>query len=127
MEVLRQQPQCIRHAFETRNAAHIDDVRRPFALDDVHAVQVDAERAAAAFGDVTQLRRERERLALLFFFGPTRKHLLDAEQPAADGVDLPVAAVVRVIALGDTGSRPQFTAASSTSFRTTATWWPPAP
>src|SRR5439155_1953180 len=73
----------------------------PFAFNDVHAVQIDAERAAAAFGDIAQLRRQRERLALLFFLGPARKYFLDAKQPAADAVDLPVAPVVRVIALSE--------------------------
>src|SRR6266851_9331635 len=46
-EVLRQNPRRVRDTLEPGDAAHVHDVRRPFAFDDVDAVQIDAERSTA--------------------------------------------------------------------------------
>src|SRR5439155_7301958 len=103
VEVLRQNPRRVRDTLEAGNAADVHDVRRPFAFDDVDAVQVDAERPTAAQGDVAQLRREREGLAVFLRFGPAGEDLLHPEQPATDRVDLAIAALRRVVALGEHG------------------------
>src|SRR5256885_4763477 len=85
------------------DAAHVDDVRLPLALDDVDAVEVDAERLPAAHYDLAQFCRGCERLAVLLRVGPGRENFLDAEHPATDHVHLPVAALGRVVALGEDG------------------------
>src|SRR5207248_10160663 len=79
----------VRDATAARDAAHVNDVGLPLALDDVDAVEVDAEGLAAAPRDLAQFRRRRERLPAPVLLGPGRKHLLDAEQAFADHVDLP--------------------------------------
>src|SRR5438105_1955626 len=91
----------VRDASAPRDAAHVHDVRLPVALDDVDAVEIDAEGPAAALRDVAQLLRRREWLPVFLVLGPRRKDLLDTEQPAADRVDLPVPALGRVVALGE--------------------------
>src|SRR3989442_2592751 len=103
VEVRRQMRRPVRDAPAPGDAAHVDDVRFPLALDDVDAVEVDAERPAAAPGDLAKLRRGRERLPAFFLFGPRREDLLYAEEPAADRIDLPVAALGRVVALDEDG------------------------
>src|SRR5438445_10586849 len=80
------------------DAAHVDDVRLPLALDDVDAVDVDAERLSAAHDDLAQFCGGCERLAVLLRVGPGRENFLDAEHPAADHVHLPVAAPGRAVA-----------------------------
>src|SRR6266516_1925856 len=79
VEVLRQNPRRVRDTPEPGHAAHVHDVRLPFAFDDVDAVQVDAERPTAAQGDVAQLGREREGFPLFLRFGPEGKDLLHPE------------------------------------------------
>src|SRR5439155_17337414 len=103
VEVLRQNLRRVRDTLEPGDAAHVHDVRLPFAFDDVDAVQIDAERSTAAHGDVAELRREREGLPSLLGFRSRGKDLLDPEQPATDRVDLAIAALRRVIALGEHG------------------------
>src|SRR5205809_7432522 len=103
VEVLRQNPRRVRDTLEAGDAAHVHDVRRPFAFDDVDAVQVDAERPTAARGDVAKLRREREGLAVFLRFGPAGEDLLHPEQPVTDHVELAIAALRRVVALGEHG------------------------
>ena len=49
--------------------------------------------------DVSQLRGRREGLPLLFRFRPTRKHFLDPEHLVADHVELPIAALRRMVSL----------------------------
>src|SRR3989441_5368111 len=88
---------------ESRDAADVDDTRLPFALDDVDAVEVDPERPAAPQGDLAQFRRQRERFPVFLVLGPRGKDLFDAEEPAADRVDLPVAVLKPVVAPGDDG------------------------
>src|SRR5207247_3703326 len=96
------------YALVTRSRPDIDDVGRPVALDDVHAVQLRAERAATPQRDVAQLVGNRERLALFFFGSASREHLHDSEAPIADHVHLPVAASLRlVIALREDGITPR--------------------
>src|SRR5207253_10381828 len=86
-------------AAASRDAAHVHDVGLPLALDDVDAVEVDAEGPAAAPRDFAELRTGCERLPAPILLGLRRKHLLDAEQPLAYHVDLPVAALGRMVAL----------------------------
>src|SRR3989442_14966982 len=93
----------VRDAPAPGDAAHVDDVRFPLALDDIDAVEVDAERPAAAPGDLAKLRRGRERLPAFFLVGPGREDLLYAEEPVADRIDLPVAALGRGVALDEDG------------------------
>src|SRR5437016_6797841 len=71
-------------ALEPREAVHVHHVRGPVAFDDVHTVEVDAERLPAATGDLAQLRRGRERLSMFLRFRPPREDLLHAKDPAAD-------------------------------------------
>ncbi len=89
----------VRDAAAPRDAAHVHDVGLPLALDDVDAVEVDAEGPAAAPRDVAELRAGCERLPAAILLRSRRKHLLDAEQPLADHVDLPVPPLGRVVAL----------------------------
>src|SRR5256714_15628539 len=96
----------VRDASAPRDAAHVYHVRLPAAFDDVDAVEIDAERPAAAPRDVAQLLRRRERLAVFFVLGLRRKDLLDAEQPAANGVDFPVPALRRGGRAARPGPRP---------------------
>src|SRR5256886_17523790 len=93
----------VRDAPAPGDAAHVDDVWLPLALDDIDAVEVDAERPAAAPGDLAKLRRGRERLPAFFLVGPGREDLLYAEEPVADRIDLPVAALGQVGALDEDG------------------------
>src|SRR5439155_6983986 len=99
VEVPRQQDRRVRDALEPGNTAHVNDVRLPFALDDVVSVEVYTERPSAPHGDVVQFRRQRKGFAIFFFLGAPRKDLLHAKELAADCVDLPVAPVVRLVAL----------------------------
>src|SRR5436189_2699753 len=99
----------VRDAPAPGDAAHVDDVRLPLALDDVDAVEVDAERLPAAHDDLAQFCRGCERLAVLLHVGPGRENFLDAEHPAADHVYLPVAALGRVVALGEDGRSEEHT------------------
>src|SRR5207244_4198829 len=78
VEVLRQNPRRVRDTLEPGDAAHVHHVRRPFAFDDVNAVQIDAERSTAAHGDVAELRREREGLPSSLCFRSRGKDLLDS-------------------------------------------------
>src|SRR5438552_6543123 len=103
VEVPRQEPGRIRYALVPGDAVHVHDIRVPVALDHVHSVKVDVERPAAALGDVAQLRRKCEGLTQFLYFGPARKHLLDPEQLLADRVDLVIAPLGRVVALGEGG------------------------
>src|SRR5439155_1442050 len=48
-------------------------------------------------------RRKCEGLTQFLYFGPARKHLLDPEQLLADRVDLVIAPLGRVVALGEGG------------------------
>src|SRR5207302_100330 len=98
-QVRGEQLRRVRDAAAPRDAAHIHDVRLPFALDDVDAVEVDAEGPAAAPRDLAQLRTGCERLPASVLLGPDGKDLFDAEQASTYHVDLPVAALGRVIAL----------------------------
>src|SRR5437899_3258930 len=50
VEVLRQQPRRVRNTLETRDAAHVHNVWRSLTFNDVHAVEINAERAAALQG-----------------------------------------------------------------------------
>src|SRR5205823_9333725 len=106
VEVLRQNPRRVRDTLEAGDAAHVHDVRRPFAFDDVDAVQVDAERPTAARGDVAKLRREREGLAVFLRFGPAGEDLLHPEQPVTDHVELAIAAPSRCSAPARLKARP---------------------
>src|SRR5437867_5626145 len=92
-------PRRVRDASASRDAAHVHDVGLPLALDDVDAVEVDAEGPAAAPRDVAELRAGCKGLPALVLFGLGWKHLLHAEQPLPDHVDLPVAALGWVVAL----------------------------
>src|SRR5205807_7876632 len=78
-----------------------DDVRLSPMFDDVDAVEVDSECPAAPQNHVAQIGRERERLPQFFFFGLAGKDLLDGEQSIADYVDLAIAAIRRMVALGE--------------------------
>src|SRR5213594_2099876 len=93
----------VRDALNPGDASDVDDIRLPFALDDVDAVEVDPERPASPQGDLAQFLRQRERFPVFLVLGPRGKDLFDAEEPAADRVDLPVAALKPVVAPGDDG------------------------
>src|SRR5882724_11021730 len=88
----------VRHALETGDAGHVDYVGPSFALDQVDAIEVDAERSATAQRDVGLLGRRRERLAVFLRLRAGRKDLPDAEEPLADHVDLQVAPLGRASA-----------------------------
>src|SRR5881296_3650364 len=103
VKVARQERGRIRDALVPRDTVHVHDVRLPFALDHVHAIKVDRERPAASPGDIAQLRRKCEGLAQLLFLGPAWKHLLDPEELPADRVDLAIAALRGMVALGEDG------------------------
>src|SRR5207248_8542617 len=100
-QVLREPPRRVRHSLESRNAAHIHDVRLPAAFDHVDAIEVDAKCAAAPQDDLAEIGGRREQLSQLFFFGPARKGLLDREDSTTDDVDLAIAAIGWMIALGE--------------------------
>src|SRR2546422_771969 len=68
-QVRGEQLRRVRDAAAPRDAAHIHDVRLPFALDDVDAVEVDAESPAAAPRDLAQLRTGCERLPATYVAG----------------------------------------------------------
>src|SRR2546429_2557875 len=95
----------VRHPLETGDAGHVDHVRPSFALDQVDAIEVDAERTATAQRDVGLLGSRRERLAVLLRLRDGREDLPDAEEPLADHVDLQVAPLGRVIGLCQNGWR----------------------
>src|SRR5437762_11885115 len=57
-KILRQKLWCVGDALKTRDAAHVHNVGLPFTLDNVHAVKVDAERAAATQSNFTHFRRD---------------------------------------------------------------------
>src|SRR5438034_6303256 len=103
MEVPGQTQRRVRDPLEPRDAAHVHHVRGSVAFDDVDTVEVDAEGLPAAPDDLAQLRRGRERLSMLLIFGPAGEDLLHAEDAPADRIHLPVAALRRVIALGEHG------------------------
>src|SRR5207253_7871165 len=84
IQVPRHSSDPVWDASETRKAVHVDDVRSPVAFDDVHAEEIDAEGLAAAQDDPTQLRRGRERLALMAGFRTTLHLRLHAENATAD-------------------------------------------
>src|SRR5881396_3016794 len=108
VEVLGHKARRVGYALVTRGRPDIDDVGLPVALDDVHAVQLRAERAATPQRDIAQLVGNRERLALFFLGSASREHLLDSEAPIADHVQLPIAASLRlVIALREDGITPR--------------------
>src|SRR5437667_10718035 len=91
VNVARQEKGRIRDALVPGDTVHVHDVRLPVALDHVHAIKVDLERAAASPGDITQLRRESEWCAQLLFLGPPWRNLLDREALPPEHGDLPIA------------------------------------
>src|SRR5437867_11699793 len=103
VKVARQETRRIRDAVVPGNTVHVHDVRLPVALDHVHAIKVDLESPAASPGDIAQLRRKCEGLAQLLFLAPAWKHLLDPEELPANHVDLAIAALGRMVTLGEDG------------------------
>src|SRR2546426_6323951 len=77
VDVAREQSRCIRNTLVSGDARHVHDVWPPLALDDVDAVQVDAEGPAAAQREVAQLRGWCEGLSLLLGCGAGWEDLLD--------------------------------------------------
>src|SRR2546425_4937644 len=98
-EVGRQERRRIWYALEAGYAGHVHHVRPSFALDQVDAVEVDPEGAAAAQRDVGLFGRGGERLAVLLRLCSRREHLPDTEEALADHVDLQVTPLRRMIAL----------------------------
>src|SRR5437763_16572210 len=76
VNVARQEKGRIRDALVPGDTVHVHDVRLPVALDHVHAIKVDLDRAAASPGDITQLRRDCEGHSQQLFRSTSWIHLL---------------------------------------------------
>src|SRR5258707_13535920 len=82
IKVLCQMQRSVRNTLESGHGRHVDDVRLSLALDDVDAIEVDAERPATAQGDLAQLRRRREGFPVSCLLGQGGKRLLGRKKPA---------------------------------------------
>src|SRR6266550_8137609 len=102
VDVAREAPGTVRHAFEAREARDVDDIRAAFALHDIEPEEVDSERQSAASRDVLELGSEGERVTPLFVGGAPWANPDHAEALAPERIDLAVRRPVRrVVALGE--------------------------
>ena len=86
-----------------RGVLEVHDPRAHLGNDPLGHHQCLAEPGVEPHGDVPQFGRQRERLAIVVFFGAPRKDLLHAKELAADRVNLPVPPIVRMVALREDG------------------------
>src|SRR3989442_4001362 len=95
IKVLCQMQRSVRNTLESGHGRDVDDVRLSLALDDIDAIEVDAERPATAQGDLAQLRRRREGFPGFFLLGQGGENIPYSKKPAPHRAQLSVAALRR--------------------------------